>query len=181
MRGQSRILGIQTGSAGPTRLRRIAWLVSTLLAVAGLAVLRYRFQLFLVLGASMQPTLRSGDLLVIDKCAYENGQPLRGDVVVIRHGREKWVKRVVGLPGEEIELREGELLVNGHRMVEGHDVAPGSLEITKGRLLTGKFAVLGDSRVVWPRAGIHAIVTKNEIVGKVLFWVAMPTGRIGWD
>ena len=121
----------------------------------------------------MQPTLRSGDLLLVDKRAYRDVDPLRGDIVVARHGSEQWVKRIVGLPGEEIELKDGALLVNGHRVVEAHDVTPGPLEITKGRLFSGKFALLGDYRSVWPRKGVHGIVSKEDIVGKVILRVGL--------
>lgn len=72
-------------------------------------------------GSSMQPSLSDGDLLLVDKRAYlpplfadaPAAPPHRGDVVVLEVGRRQLVKRVVGLPGDEVELRGHQLFING--------------------------------------------------------------------
>jgi signal peptidase I len=131
-------------------------------------VVHSRLQLALVVGNSMLPTLTSGDLLLVDKWAYKKADPHRGDVVVIRYAKELIVKRIVGLAGEEVEVKQGTLYINGAPCPETYITEPGSLAIGKGRLLKERFASLGDNRAVSPALAIHPIVSKSDILGKVV-------------
>jgi signal peptidase I len=133
-----------------------------------LALLRVFFCLSMVTGASMLPTLRPGDLLVVNKSAYRKVPPRRGDLVAIRGNRELLIKRIVGLPGEEVEVIGGRLYVNGFLIPEHYGTNDGSLDIGKGRLLVGRFAALGDNRAVAPEVVVVSIVSKADIVGKVV-------------
>jgi signal peptidase I len=92
---------------------------------------------------------------------------MRGDVVLARYNRELIVKRVVGLPGEEVALKQGQLYINGRAMAEEQPLEPGGLAISRGRLLEGKFALLGDNRSLGTYTTVHAVVSKAEIIGKV--------------
>ena len=130
--------------------------------------LRSHYKLAIVSGSSMLPTLTSRDVLVIDKQAYEQSDPGRGDIVVARGSDHLIVKRVVGLPGEEVEVRRGRLYVNGALIKESHKTFPGYLDVAKGKLLPGDFATLGDNRSVAPDSAVHPIVTKADILGKVV-------------
>lgn len=96
-----------------------------------------------VRGASMAPTLRPGDLVATLPVRV----PRRGEVVLVRDPRDAahvQVKRVIGLPGETVEVRDGTLLVDGRRHREAHQHGRG----TEGRLRVppGHLAVLGDAR-----------------------------------
>jgi signal peptidase I len=164
--------------SGSTHWRLLALLIA-LLGVFGLFPLRQRFQLTLVLGYSMRPTLRTGDLLLVDRSAYASAQPQRGETVIVRVDHHFMVKRVVGLPGEEIEVAEGTVFVNGCALTEEHGIIPGSLSIAKGRLAPGKYAVLGDNRSAWPTRGVHAILRKDEMLGRArLFAHLLPKQRL---
>ena len=121
-----------------------------------------------VVGDSMLPTLKAADLLLVDERAYDHTQPRRGDIVVVRYPVGLVVKRLVGLPGEEVEVRYGRLYINGGLMKENHLINPGYLYVEKGNLLEGDFATLGDNRAVPPALAIHPIVTKADILGKVV-------------
>ncbi len=96
-----------------------------------------------VRGASMAPTLQPGDLVV----TLPVGVPRRGEVVLVRDPRDPehvQVKRVIGLPGETIEVRDDSLLIDGrrHREAHQHGRGPdGSLEVSAGHVV-----VLGDAR-----------------------------------
>jgi signal peptidase I len=130
---------------------------------------RTHYSLVVVSGTSMLPTLKHGDVLVIDKRVYEYTRPDRGDIVVARYSGGLVVKRVVGLPGEQVALKDGQLYINGARMQELHLIEPGYLDVGEGRLFPEDFATLGDNRAVAPASAVHPIVTKADILGKVVF------------
>jgi signal peptidase I len=137
------------------------------LIVFGL-VFRSHYQFVIVSGTSMLPTLNSGDVLVIDKRAYQNSRPDRGDIVVARYSGGLVVKRVVGLPGEQVSLKDGRLYINGSVLPEPHLIEPGYLDVGEGKLFSEDFATLGDNRSVAPASAVHPIVTKADILGKVV-------------
>jgi len=117
----------------------------------------------------MQPTFRTGNLALVYRGAYRTAEPRRADIVVARYRNDLILKRVVGLPGEEVEVRSGALLINGMPVVEGHRIEPGDLTIEKGKLFDGKYALLGDNRALPRSELIHAVVSKEDVVGKVIF------------
>jgi len=133
-----------------------------------LLVFRAHFGLYIAKGESMHPGLRSGDLVLVDKLAYRAKDPERGDIVVAREGNDLIVKRVVGLPGEAVELRQGRLYVNQRPLAEGYAVEPGWLSLRRGRLLEDRYALLGDNRSVSSSVFVHAVVSKDQILGRVI-------------
>jgi signal peptidase I len=116
----------------------------------------------------MLPTLVPGDILVIDKQAYQNSEPERGDIVVAKYSGGLVVKRVVGLPGKKVAVKTGKIYINGALVKENHPIDLGDLEVGEGRLLPRDFATLGDNRDVAPVLAIHPIVTAPDIMGKVV-------------
>jgi signal peptidase I len=146
-----------------------AWLtaIGFVLILFGL-LFHSAYQLMLVSGDSMLPSLKSGDLLLVDKRAFEQVEPDRGDMVVARYEGGLIVKRVVGLPGEEVEVKQGRLYINGRREKEDHTIYPGNLYVGQGKILPGDFATLGDNRALSPAAAVHPIVTKADILGKAV-------------
>jgi signal peptidase I len=142
-----------------------------------LLAVRSRISWVMVIGQSMQPGLRAGDLLLVDRWAYHKTDPQRGDVVLFPYQNELVVKRVVGLPGEEVELKSGTLYINGLTLNESYPTGTGNLNVEKGRLLGGKFATLGDNRSVSPLLAVHPIVTKKEIIGRAILSIRLPWSR----
>jgi signal peptidase I len=147
-----------------------AWrlaIVGIVLVVSGL-VFRAHYRLAIVSGTSMLPTLKAGDVLLIEKRAYKQFEPERGDIVVAQSSAGLVVKRVVGLPGEEVEVQKGRLYIDGGLITEGHKIEPGWLDVGAGKLLAGDFATLGDNRAIAAALAVHPIVTKADILGKVI-------------
>jgi signal peptidase I len=142
-------------------------LLFTVGITALLLVLRMHYSLCLAKGESMLPGIRSGDLLLVDKRAYRSSAPARGDIVVARYDDGLMIKRVVGLPDEEVELRRGQLYINQLAFAEDYPVQPGLLSLRKGKLFDDRYALLGDNRSIPATLSVHAIVPKDRIMGKV--------------
>jgi signal peptidase I len=135
--------------------------------------------LVLVVGESMQPTLKPGQLLLVDKYAYQNAQPCRGDIVLARYAGELIIKRIVALPGEEVEVQKGTLYIDGVTKRESYPIQEGSLDVAKGKLFDGDFATLGDNRAIPSVLAIHPIISKPDIVGRCSIGnSASLTGRV---
>lgn len=153
-------------------LRRLGLLL-LLAGIGAVAVGRLRYQAILVVGSSMEPTFHSGDLLLLDRAAYGDAAPRRNDIVVLWHRGERIVKRVVGLPGEDVEVRRSHLYVDGRRFSADHRTLPGFLEIRRGHLAADRYAMLGDNRSMSAEETVHAVVGTSALIGRV-------AGRISW-
>ena len=141
---------------------------------------------------SMLPTLKINDRLIIDKISYYFTNPVRGDIVVFNPTaqleREKFkdafIKRVIGLPGERIDVKGGKVYINDKLLTEKYlDEAPhynwSSKELTPdGIVPEGQYLVLGDNRNNSYDSHYWGFVPKDKIVGKavVRFW---PIDRAG--
>jgi signal peptidase I len=79
------------------------------------------FQPFIVKGQSMEPTFEDGDYLIIDEITYRFREPKRGEVVVFKNPmneRQRFIKRIIGLPGETVEVSDGKIFIsNGEKKV----------------------------------------------------------------
>lgn len=156
-------------------------------ALLVLGVLAVRYRLVWIVGESMRPTYRPGDVLVVDRWAYRRKEPRRWDVVVASHHGDWMVKRVVGLPGDQVGVRHGHVLVNGVRVEEPQVTEPGLLTIDSGHLLGERYALLGDNRGIPEDSFVHAVVHRRQMVGGVVaelrpvrgLW-SMAAGMAGW-
>lgn len=125
-------------------------------------------------GSSMEPTLHNGELVIVSKLHYFLGEPRREDVIVFHLPQDpdqEYIKRVVGLPGDHIEIKEGQVLVNGERLEEPYlDYAPiysGSWDVPQDSLF-----VLGDNRNNSSDSHEWGPVPLDYVVGKALlvYW-----------
>lgn len=123
---------------------------------------------------SMQPTLYEGQLLVVYKWAYQFGEPYRGDIIVFHHNRqppEDYIKRIIGLPGDQISVRNGQVMVNGEVLNEPYIAAPpgydGDWSVPEGQLF-----VLGDNRNRSSDSHQWGFVPMSDVVGRavVIYW-----------
>src|SRR5512133_4007569 len=88
-----------------------------------LAIRSFIVQAFKIPSGSMIPTLLIGDHLLVNKLVYRFRTPERGEVVVFKFPQDRktdFIKRVVALPGDDVELADGELLVNGQPVADTH-------------------------------------------------------------
>ncbi|MGC6487247.1 MAG: signal peptidase I [Planctomycetota bacterium] len=170
----------RSGAAAPAAGRRTAraqlrFLCDALLgAVVMVAVHAFVIQVSIVRGDSMEPALRDGDRLVVDRVTYSLADVSRGDVVVLRYPRNPkvdFVKRVVGLPGDEVALRAGVLYVNG-APADDYGCIRDRADMSRRRVPEGEFFVLGDNRPVSCDSREFGLVAEHLIKGRVRarFW-----------
>ena len=139
---------------------------------------------FYVGSESMVPTLEVWDRVLINKLAYELDEPERGDIVLFRSpegGEDPLIKRVVGLPGDTIEIRRDRLLVNGELQKEPYvndeyrklQDSYGPQKVPKGHVF-----VMGDNRGNSRDSRFFGPVPEKNLIGEALFrfW---PPGRAG--
>ncbi len=129
-------------------------------------------------GESMRPTFQSGDVLLVDKRTYRSALPQRGDIVVSRFRSELLVKRVVGLPGETVEVVNGALRVNGAAMPESHPIEAGSLQVRPGELFEDRIAILGDNRAPSDNILFFAVVPTESVVGRSVLALRFRWGNV---
>ena len=144
------------------------WLPSAALLACAVIIFHEFFQITIVVGDSMLPTLEPGELLLVSRRAYRHTEPQRGDIVMARYGADFILKRIVGLPTEEVEVKHGTLYINGAALQENHGIEEGPLDVSKGKMFDGDFATLGDNRQIPAVLAIHPILSKTDIAGKVI-------------
>lgn len=165
MRSPNRCLRLLPSRPAPRWTRSLAGVV---LLFALVLAWRWHYVLIVTVGPSMLPTLASGELLLVDKRAYLRRPPRRGEIVVARYGNEFITKRIVGLPGERVELIEGQLWVDGTPLPAEHELTPGPLTIAPGTLGPERYALVGDNRRLSPEQSVHAVVGRDELQGRVV-------------
>ena len=96
------------------------WIKALLIAFGLAAIIRiFLFTPIVVDGESMMPTLENGDRMIVNKIGYTIGKPDRFDIVVFHAPEQKdYIKRVIGLPGDEVEYRDDVLYINGKPIEE---------------------------------------------------------------
>ncbi len=129
---------------------------------------------------SMEPTLNPGEFLIVNKLAYRFGEMQRGDVVVFYYPRDpsqRYIKRLIGLPGDEVEIAQGRVFINGEPLEEPYINAPPTYTGTWQVPEDGIF-VLGDNRNRSADSHVWGMVPLDYIIGKAIF-VYWPLDRFG--
>jgi signal peptidase I len=127
-------------------------------------------------GQSMAPTLKPGDRIIASVWAYALGEPQRGDLVVFQTPHlpdVKFVKRLMGLPGDRLAMRNGRLFINGKAIDEpylNHDQSrarPDTLEMAERLVPEGEFFMLGDNRHNSNDSRYWGTVRREKLIGRV--------------
>ena len=158
----------------------LAVMAVLLAAGAGLVLRLCVFGTVRVAGASMRDTLQSGDLALVTRLEYTSRDPGRGDVVQCRFpGRsDTYVKRIVGLPGDDVVFLGGMLTVNGSPVSEPYlSTATEDYAVTLGE---DEYLALGDNRAdsYDSRMADMGPIGRADILGRVR-WILFPLSRFG--
>jgi len=135
--------------------------------------IRALIQNFRIEGTSMEPNLHDGQYLIINKFAYYLHPPERGDVVVFhypRNPRRDFIKRVIGLPGETVEIREKHLYIDGEELDESYALYTGNYSWAAQRLGEDEYFVLGDNRNSSSDSHNWGPLARGAIIGKA--WIS---------
>ena len=172
---------------------------TVLLALTIFLALQFSVQNFRVEGSSMRSTLEDGQYLLVNKIVYlridrhsitsllpffDGGaetdetlfafhQPRRGEVIIFRFPRDPsrdFVKRVIGVPGDRVEIRRGQVYVNGIALDEPYITRPDSRTVDETRVGPGSYYVLGDNRGVSQDSRDWGTVPVENIIGRA--WVS---------
>jgi signal peptidase I len=154
-----------------------------IISLAIIVPIRYfLIQPFFVKGASMEPNFLDGDYLIVDEISYRFETPRRGEVIIFRYPLEPsqfFIKRVVGLPGENVEVKDGKVYINGSELNETKYLqnieTVGNVEV---KLDKDEYFVLGDNRDASSDSRKWGEVDKKLIIGRA--WLrAWPFSRLG--
>lgn len=137
---------------------------------------------------SMEPTLEVNDRLVVEKVSYRFNDPERGDIIVFwppesltppGQRRDAFIKRVIGLPGDMIEIRDGQVFINGEVIEEDYIKAPPNYVWGPQRVPEDSYFVLGDNRNSSFDSHEWDFLPGENIIGRAMvrFW---PVSRVGW-
>jgi len=157
------------------------WEITKIVIIALLIVVPIRyflFQPFLVRGQSMEPAFESGNYLIIDQISYRFREPLRGEVVVFKNPqnqRQRFIKRIIGLPGETVEIKEGKVMisVNSEKFILDETAYLPATTHTHPRgfqiliLDKDEYFVLGDNRRISSDSRAFGPLPDKNIVGRV--------------
>ena len=159
-----------------------AWEVLKIFIIASVIVLPIRyflFQPFIVKGESMMPNFQQGDYLIVDEISYRFKSPERGDIIVFKYPKDtsqKFIKRIIGLPGETVEIKDGKVIIYkdqksftlDEKYLSGPSETIGTLKLI---LLADEYFVLGDNREFSYDSRVWGSVQTKNIIGKVFLRV----------
>lgn len=156
------------------------WEITKIVIIALLIVVPIRyfiFQPFFVRGQSMEPNFENGDYLIIDEISYRLREPQRGEVVVFKYPgnpSQRYIKRIVGLPGEIVEIKDGKVVIFNQgesQILDESDYLPpdtftsGEIKIA---LAENEYFVLGDNRYASADSRRWGPLSREDIVGRVI-------------
>ena len=149
----------------------------------------YLVQPFFVKGQSMEPNFEDKDYILVDKISYRLNSPERGDVIVFKYPedpREYFIKRIVGLPGETVDVKDNKVTVYNNRYPDGLvlresmylPASQSTLGTVRTRLGDDEYFVLGDNRLHSSDSRRWGALDKSLISGKA--WIRLwPLNSIG--
>ncbi len=160
------------------------WEIAKVAAFSAAIIIPIRYfliQPFFVKGASMEPNFHDKEYLIIDELSYRFTEPDRGQVIVFRYPRnpqEYFIKRLIALPGEEVQIKDGGVIIYNEAHPQGlkldekylpTDFITYNQDESKVKVGADEYYVLGDNRGASKDSRYFGVVNKSFVTGKVLF------------
>jgi signal peptidase I len=123
-------------------------------------------------GPSMQPTLRDGQLVLVNRLAYWRSEPTRGDIVALRLAGPSvlYIKRIVGMPGDRVRIEAGAVIVNNTKLEEPYVRRRQRWNVPETMLAQDEYLMIGDNRGMPMRQHDFGKARRERIVGQVVRW-----------
>jgi signal peptidase I len=156
--------------------------ITILIAVAVFALLRLTVQSYTVVMSSMEPNFHDGDCIMVNKMSYRSSGPQRGDIIIFDppfSSLHPFIKRVIGLPGDIVEIKDGKVSINGTALEEDEYIKERpnyTMEATEIR--ESEYFVLGDNRNSSNDSHNGWTVPRDNIIGKAWF-TYWPPSKLG--
>jgi signal peptidase I len=152
-------------------------LLETVISAGVIAFIIITFigQVTVVRGASMEPTLHNTDRLSADKISYRFESPKRSEIIIFKPPLEikrNYIKRIIGIPGDKIEIIKGEIYLNDNKLEENYIEYNSYEDVSAILVPDDSFFVLGDNRSNSSDSRYWGFVPRKNVVGKawVVFW-----------
>jgi len=156
-------------------LREIA--ITTVLALSIFLLLRFTIDTVIVLGISMEPNFHTGQRILVSKVTYHMHEPERGDVIVFTPNngvKGEFIKRIIALPGDTVEVKDGAVYINGTRLNEPYIKTPPSYRLREQEIPEDNYFVLGDNRNRSDDSHNGWVVPRQNIIGKAWLTIWPP-------
>lgn len=174
---------------GPTKGRLNHWLFDwgETIAVAfilALVIRAFFIQVFWIPSSSMEPTLDINDRLIVNKVAFHFRQPKREEIVVFRQvaspdgAKRDLIKRVIGLPGEELQVKDGVVHINGEALEEVHPMHRDFSDFGPVTVPPDAYFVMGDNRPASADSRYWGFLPEDNLIGPA-FMRIWPLSKLG--
>lgn len=164
-------------AAALVELLQTALIAGLLFLAVNLVTARIRVE-----GSSMEPSLHDGEFVIVNRLAYRWSPPMRGDIIVFRFPLDpsrRFIKRVIGLPGDMVQAKDGVVYVNGHMLDEPYIAAPPRYD-GEWRVGANELFVLGDNRNNSDDSENWGPLPSQDVIGKavLVYWPPSDVGVI---
>lgn len=167
---------------------QLPWIVAICLCILCVLLFqKYVGRFYQVEGDSMNPALTNQNILYVNKLAYQKKAPQRYDMIVFSYQYDtkiEYIKRIIALPGETVEIRENRIFIDGVEEKEYYGIYDGDRKVLEDmeacQLGEDEYFVLGDNREhsVDSRSGDVGMIKQEQILGKALFRI-WPFSAVG--
>lgn len=150
-------------------------LITIVIAVVVFLGLRLTIGTFEVYGTSMVPNIYPSDYILADKVSYHFRGPERGEVIILnspQQSEKDLIKRVIGLPGDTVEIKDNKVSINGVIINEPYIKEPIKYDYAKHTIPLDSYFVLGDNRNISADSHSGWFLTSDDIIGRamVIYW-----------
>jgi len=146
--------------------------ITILIALAIFALLRLTVQSYTVVMSSMEPNFHDGECIMVSKVCYRSSGPQRGEVIIFDppfDSLHPFIKRVIGLPGETVEIKNGWVFIDGIPLEEEYIMAPPNYTMPATEIPENEYFVLGDNRNSSNDSHNGWTVPRGNIIGRAWF------------
>jgi signal peptidase I len=146
--------------------------IIVLIAVAIFVLLRLTIQSYTVVMSSMEPNFQEGECIMVSKVSYRSSGPQRGEVIVFDppfDSQYPFIKRVIGLPGETVEIKEGKVFIDGIPLEEEYIAAQPNYTMSAQEIPENEYFVLGDNRNNSNDSHNSWTVPRDNLIGRAWF------------